>query len=42
MIPAGTSPGNDGSGLALEDVGRNLDRLTRLHNLTLVGHFELS
>jgi hypothetical protein len=42
MIPTGTSPGDDESGLALEDVGRNLERLTRLHNRALVGHFKLS
>jgi hypothetical protein len=41
MIPAGTLPGNDGSGLAFEDVGRNLDRLTSSHNRAW-GYFELS
>jgi hypothetical protein len=41
MIPVGTSPGDDGSGLAFEDVGRNLDRLISPHNRAW-GYFELS
>jgi pyruvate/2-oxoglutarate dehydrogenase complex dihydrolipoamide dehydrogenase (E3) component len=32
MTPAGTFPGNDGSGLAFEDVLQSLDRLIRPHN----------
>ena len=32
MTRAETFPGNDGSGLAFEDVGQNLDRLVRPHN----------